>query len=527
MASFDPMAGSQIDVDPSLKPKPSKELAARRQQLIEMFMQKGATPEQAAQEADAYLAKYPAATGQSQPTAPAPAPAAPKSPQESMEADLYAQGYSADEARKQAQMQAEMRAERERKQLEQDLSQGGYGQRRAPGPSTVDGRPVAQGAPFQSLEEAEGYYSREEGGTPGGYQPSPYDQDMEKRGQVMRYNEHGELGFSTIHSDDPAAMNVPYGVPGAPGRLGSRDALGAAGWKSEDVDTPSGRRKVWVPEQNYQFVNGQWVPVAPEGGDITRMDQVADGPVKPPRVGAKDRANDFQEERRLYRMAARAGMSPEEMRAADPKKWGNAESGVGSLRPGAASRQAVESNRAAKEEGRSAAFTRLMQSRYNPMEYLGRGDINQWQQFVAAEQMLGGGGGFEVSIDPKTGERRVLVKRGMDPNQVQATQNQQLIDLGRRVGMNPELFNNQNGMQNQQWNALQRERAVARANELAKKRGGKLKEKDRADIARKVEAEFPGHGQAASDALDYEEPLPLPEGHGDWGRVPDGTYPMM
>ena len=115
----------------------------------------------------------------------------------------------------------------------------------------------------------------------------------------------------------------------------------------------------------------------------------------------------------------------------------------------------------------------------------------------------------------------------MDPNQVQATNNQQLLDLGRRVGMNPELFNNKAGMQGQQWNALQRERAVARANELAKKRGGKLKEKDRADIARKVEAEFPGHGQAASDALDYDEPLPLPEGHGDWGRMPDGTFPGM
>jgi len=52
MASFDPMASSQITVDPSLKPKPSKELAARRQQLIEMFMSKGMDAQTAAQEAD-------------------------------------------------------------------------------------------------------------------------------------------------------------------------------------------------------------------------------------------------------------------------------------------------------------------------------------------------------------------------------------------------------------------------------------------------------------------------------------------
>jgi hypothetical protein len=527
MASFDPMAGSQIDVDPALKPKDA-DVAKKRAELIQKFLNAGATQEQAEAEADRLMANNPVIFGLQAPAqAPAPTPAAPQSPQQSMEADLYAQGYSADEARKQAQMQAEMRAERERKQLEQDLSQSGYGQRRAPGPRTVDGRPVAQGAPFQSVEEAEGYYSREEGGTPGGYQPSQYDREMENRGQVMRYNEHGELGFSTIASDDPAALNVPYGVPGAPGRLGSRDALGEAGWSMETRDTPSGPRRVWVPEQNHQFVNGQWVPVAPEGGRIARMDQVADGPTKPPRVGAKDRANDFQAERRLYRMAARAGISPEEMRKRAPAAFGDLATGAGSLRPGADARQVVESARAAGEAGRQASFTRTMQARHNPMEYLGRGDINQWQQFVAAEQMLGGGGGFEVSVDPKTGERRVRVQRGMDPNQVQATNNQQLLDLGRRVGMNPELFNNQAGMQGQQWNALQRERAVARANELAKKRGGKLKEKDRADIARKVEAEFPGHGQAASDALDYDEPLPLPEGHGDWGRMPDGTFPGM
>lgn len=218
MASFDPMAGSQIDVDPSLKPKPSKELAARRQQLIEMFMQKGATPEQAAQEADAYLARYPAATGQSQPTAPAPAPAAPKSPQESMEADLYAQGYSADEARKQAQMQAEMRAEREREQLEQDLSQGGYGQRRVPSPRGLDGRST-QGTPFTSVKEGQAYNSRPVGedGTVG---KSTRDEDMRARGYEVVVGPDGQASYMVAYED---------GFTGGPGRAGARPDLTESG----------------------------------------------------------------------------------------------------------------------------------------------------------------------------------------------------------------------------------------------------------------------------------------------------------
>jgi hypothetical protein len=96
-----------------------------------------------------------------------------------------------------------------------------------------------------------------------------------------------------------------------------------------------------------------------------------------------------------------------------------------------------------------------MQSRYNPMEYLGRGDINQWQQFVAAEQMLGGGAGFDVEIDPKTGARKVAVRRGVGPNAVAATQNQQLMDFLTKLGINPALL--QNGAANDPMVQMQRE----------------------------------------------------------------------
>lgn len=61
------------------------------------------------------------------------------------------------------------------------------------------------------------------------------------------------------------------------------------------------------------------------------------------------------------------------------------------------------------------AVVRRAQARSNPLEYLGRGDINDWQRMVAADSMLRGGAG------------------PMTPLGVQATHNQQLTELGQRV----------------------------------------------------------------------------------------------
>lgn len=79
MASFDPLAGSQIDVDPSLKPKDA-DLAKKRAELIQRFLNAGATQEQAEAEADRLIANHPVIYGQ-QAAATAPqAPAAPAAP---------------------------------------------------------------------------------------------------------------------------------------------------------------------------------------------------------------------------------------------------------------------------------------------------------------------------------------------------------------------------------------------------------------------------------------------------------------
>jgi hypothetical protein len=80
MASFDPMAGSQIDVDPALKPKDA-DVAKKRAELIQKFLNAGATQEQAEAEADRLMANNPVIFGLQAPAqAPAPQAAAPAPP---------------------------------------------------------------------------------------------------------------------------------------------------------------------------------------------------------------------------------------------------------------------------------------------------------------------------------------------------------------------------------------------------------------------------------------------------------------
>lgn len=244
MASFDPLAGSQINVDPSLKPKDA-DLAKKRAELIQRFLNAGATQEQAEAEADRLIANHPVLYGQ-QTAAPAPqAPPAPPSPQESMEADLYAQGYSADEARKQAQLQAEMQAERERAQLEMDLSQGGYGQRRVPSPRGIDGRST-QGAPFASLDEAQQYESRSELPN-GGYSESQKDRDMRARGMTPVIGPDGSVTYMLGYTEDGV-------LPGGPGRPGYRGELISSGkyQKGKATGLDGSEVEVLVPTEQFR-----------------------------------------------------------------------------------------------------------------------------------------------------------------------------------------------------------------------------------------------------------------------------------
>jgi hypothetical protein len=71
--------------------------------------------------------------------------------------------------------------------------------------------------------------------------------------------------------------------------------------------------------------------------------------------------------------------------------------------------------RQAELEGRQQSLIRTRQAQTNPLEYMNRSDISNWNRFAAAQSVLGG---------------RV---RGATPNDVAAARNEQLTALGLRV----------------------------------------------------------------------------------------------
>jgi hypothetical protein len=118
--------------------------------------------------------------------------------------------------------------------------------------------------------------------------------------------------------------------------------------------------------------------------------------------------------------------------------------------------------------------------------------------------------------------QRAAIVGGPTPAAVEAMQLNNVNDVVKRA-MTSALAGGGNAEQaGRQWHQQMRERAVQRARELAGKYGGVMRVQDRAAVARQVDAEFPGHGQAAADAIDARDPLPLPEGYNNPGRVPDG-----
>jgi hypothetical protein len=77
----------------------------------------------------------------------------------------------------------------------------------------------------------------------------------------------------------------------------------------------------------------------------------------------------------------------------------------------------------------------------------------------------------------------------------------------------------------QMYQDKKRAEAVVKAEELARKLGnsqGAVRPEVKKRIRNRIEAEFPGHGDAAVSALPDEEPLPLPPDYNDPGRAPDG-----
>lgn len=364
---------------------------------------------------------------------------------------------------------------------------------RVPGPRDTTGY-AEPGAPIYDEEAAAEYsprssmqdFSEEQieaelaSGGPyagGGYMPSQKDRDMYARGMVPTYDSAtGEVGYTVAYPQQPAFGD---GVPtGAPGRLGSRADL-----RQPVIDARTGTA----------------IPGTSKYDKTTQSGPLGDVEVYSPSPAFRAQIDAHETRQRVGRLADRAGYGPSERAALVASQ---APVDLVSLR---AQGDAV---RAADKAARQEAVVRRRMAQTNPLEYMNRDDISDWNRMVAADAMLRRG------------------YSGATPLDVEARRLEQAARWAAGA-VTGALAGNQGGLMGEQWEARQRGMAVARAKELAEARGGKVTVAERARIARQVDAEFPGHGQAAADALDVQEPLPLPEGHGNPGRMPDGTYPMM
>lgn len=259
MAAFDPMAASQIDVDPAVGD-------GRYEALVKQLIARGLSPAEARKQARAML-ESPDIVGQrpiaveeaelnamqdaAQPqinsyragyTQPAPGTAAWAAQERSLgmetlpfkEADeqgvrdeFYRRFGREPSSYREIEMMREMMAEQSAGQLRNDLAQGGYGQGRVPGPAGLDGR-APMGKPFSSVEEAAAYNSRPR--TEGGFwSNSQKDRDMRERGYE-----------AVIGPDGQAAYMVAYdsGPQGAAGRAGPRPELTEPGMRADMPNDP-------------------------------------------------------------------------------------------------------------------------------------------------------------------------------------------------------------------------------------------------------------------------------------------------
>lgn len=207
--------------------------------------------------------------------------------------------------------------------------------------------------------------------------------DPKARGMVPTYNqETGEVGYSVAIGKPGETGNIPQGAPGRPGYR--PDLMRPV------IDTATGQ---------------------PIQGSHKYDKQLRDGPdglveVYAPSPEFQAELQEREDRNRTRRLAARAGYAP--MQAAEMATSGEPQN-LDQLRA------MGDARRDAEKADRQQAVIRRAQARYNPMEYMNRDDVNDWQRMVAADGMLRRG------------------YRGATPLDVEGAHNKQLTDLGLRV----------------------------------------------------------------------------------------------
>lgn len=308
----------------------------------------------------------------------------------------------------------------------EELRDMGFNPYTVPGPTMPDGRRAAPTRAIPNVDAAEAYNYRPEAmpatdpSDPGGtarYYPSQRDRAEIARGSVPVYTPDG---VSYQLSPDTGVR----GLPGSPGRGGRR----------ADLESPLRDEK-----GNAVLEDGKVVPnwVVTEAQSPTGTLGEAEGSATVPVYSLSPRARQKHEaylaERRMYRQAQAARMSPAEF--LEKNKDSYPDLTAGGIRQGLPARIAAESGRQADFAERDKRWkAQMMLAGRNPRQNAANAflamndpDTNDWQRLVLATR-LGQG------VD------------GMTPLGVQASHNNQLTQLGLRVA-NGRGFQNMDPVQ--------------------------------------------------------------------------------
>lgn len=284
-----------------------------------------------------------------------------------------------------------------------------------PGVNMPDGTRAARPRAFENERAARAYNERPEmmpatdpselGGT-ARYAPSLRDRAYLARGFAPVFTPDGRTSYQ------PSPDTGAEGLPGAPGRGGRRldmeapmlDELGNVVKDAQGNPVP-------------KFVVGERLSPTGTLGAGEGSGTVA---VYEQSQQARNRQAAYDAERRLYRMAAAAGVSPQEFYKQNADSFPDLT--AGGIRQGLGARMAVQGARQDKAEDRERQWrSQMMLAGSNPAKNavnafnsLNDPEVNDWQKAVMAERLAPG-------------------LQGLTPLGVQAAHNAALTQLGLRV----------------------------------------------------------------------------------------------
>lgn len=230
------------------------------------------------------------------------------------------------------------------------------------GPETDDGRPRRPARTFRGAKEAQEYKIRHTNPETGELMPSQYDLDMRDLGYLPVFSQDGSISYSLAAPPGQTGAGITAKPAGD-----SPDESGAGPNSDWDSVYPRYQRRARAIE-----ARPTWEPqtVATPFGDRSVLRLSAEG---------KAKEAERKAEQMIRVLSDRAGVPVAPDWKYDPAKL-NEE--AAQLRRMAANRRADRATEARD------IVTRRRQAERNPLEYMGRDDIGDWQRMAAAEAFL-------------------------------------------------------------------------------------------------------------------------------------------